>query len=237
MIYVTMTGRDHCFESEPMMKNRIRLLCLLLTICTNSHAVDKSPPANLSTLAARSDLVAVMQVKDTDYVYTRAFPSEGSAFLKILIAYKPAKSSEEIIEVYEKGLHPHECYFENPTVFEEGRRYLVFLRRNPDDPESYRGLAQGCALEILVTANNRYALKYPLDGIALTDKLDHLAVKYEYRDDNALIAEDSLSPTERDSLLARGLIIPYQEGYKYTHGVDLTAARNLIDPEALKPRR
>ena len=197
----------------------------------------KTAAISLTALAAKSDLVAVAQVKDTDYVYTRSFPSEGSAYLKILIAYKLNKPNEEIIEVYEKGLHPNECYFENPTVFEEGRRYLVFFRLDPDDPENYRGFAEGCALEILVAGDNRYALKYPVKGIDLTDNLDELAVKYDFRDNYALVAGESLSPAERDDLLARGLIIPYQGQFKYTHGIDLTAARKLIGAEALKPRK
>lgn len=227
------------------MRSNILVLGLLLVFSTLVYASEKisaevdtdTPPVSLSSLAAKADLVAVAQVKDTDYVYTRSFPSEGSAFLKILIAYKFNKPTEEIVEVYEKGLHPHECYFENPTVLEEGRRYLVFFRIDPEDPEIYRGLAQGCALEILVTGDNRYALKYPIKGLELADKLDELAVKYEFRDNYAVVSEESLSPTERDDLLARGLIIPYQGKFKYTHGVDLTAARNLISAEALKPER
>lgn len=221
------------------------LLIGLLTFGRLVHAAEQAPPdadiehkispASLSSLAAKADMVAVAQVKDTDYVYTRSFPSEGSAFLQILITYKPGKAAEEIIEVYEKGLHPNECYFENPTVFEEGRRYLVFFRRDADDPEKYLGLAEGCALEILVTANNRYALKYPLEGIDLADQLDNLATRYDFRDNYAVVPEESLSPTTRDDLLARGLIIPYQGKFKYTHGVDLTAARKLISTEALKP--
>jgi hypothetical protein len=213
---------------------------LVQTAETPSPATEtdlKSAPVSLSELAAKADLVAVAQVKDTDYVYTRSFPSEGSAYLRILITYKLNRPVEDIIEVYDKGLHPNECYFENPTVFEEGRRYLVFFRSDPDDPENYRGLAQGCALEIFVTEDNRYALKYPVTGIKLADKLDELAVKYDYRDNYAVVDGDSLSPADRDDLLARGLIIPYQGQFKYTHGVDLTAARNLIDSAALKSKR
>ena len=229
------------------MKRHILLLGSLLIFGVSVNASEQTSPLNaggqaknpvsLSELATKADLVAVAQVKDTDYVYTRSFPSEGSAYLKILIAYKLNKPGEEIIEVYEKGLHPNECYFENPTVFEEGRRYLVFFRLDPQDPETYRGLSQGCALEILVTGDNRYALKYPIKGILLTDKLDDLAVKYNFRDNYALVSEASLSPAERDDLLARGLIIPYQGQFKYTHGVDLTTTRNLIDAKALKPRK
>jgi len=194
----------------------------------------KSLPVSLSELAEEADLVAVAQVKDTDYVYTRSFPSEGSAYLKILISYKLNQAAEEIIEVYEKGLHPNECYFENPTVFEEGRRYLVFFRLDPDDPENYRGLAQGCALEILVTEDNRYALKFPLEGMDLSDKLDALAVKYDFRDNYALLSEESLDPAKRDDLLARRLIIPYQGQYKYTKGIDLTIIRKLMFQETTR---
>ena len=227
------------------MRNNILVLASLLIFSILVYASEKTSdgvdndqeaaPVSLSALAAKADLVAVAQVKDTDYVYTRSFPSEGSAYLKILIAYKLNKPADEIIEVYEKGLRSNECYFENPTVFEEGRRYLVFFHTDPDDPENYRGFAEGCALEILVTGDNGYALKYPVKGIDLTDNLDELAVKYDFRDNYALVSEESLSPAERDDLLARGLIIPYQGQFKYTHGIDLTAARNLISTEALEP--
>ena len=226
------------------MRIKVLVLGSLLIFSALIHASGKIPaedknelkmtPVSLSELAAKADLVAVAQVKDTDYVYTRSFPSEGSAYLKILIAYKRNRPAEEIIEVYEKGLHPGECYFENPSVFEEGRRYLVFFRQDPGDPEDYLGLAEGCALEILVTGDNRYAIRYPVDGIELTDKLDHLAVKYDFRDNYALVSDESLSPARRDDLLERGLIIPYQGKFKYTHGVDLTAVRKLIGTEALK---
>jgi hypothetical protein len=196
----------------------------------------KNQTISLTELAASADLVAIAQVKDTDYVFTRSFPSEGSAYLKLLITYKVNRPGEEIIEVYEKGLHPNECYFENPTVFEEGRRYLVFFRNDPDEPEIYRGLAEGCALEIFVTRDNRYALKYPVSGVNLADDLEDMATAYDFNDSYALVAEDSLSPAERDDLLDRGLITPYQDEFKYTHGIDLTAARKLIASEALKSR-
>lgn len=194
-------------------------------------------PVSLSELAMKADIVAVAQVKDTGYEYAHSYPNEGSAYLKILIAYKLNNPVEEIVEVYEKGLHPNECYFENPTVFEEGRRYLVFFRLDPEDPEIYRGLAEGCALELFVTQKNQYALKYPIEGIKLTDNLDELVSKFDYHDNYAVVSDDSLIPEVRDDLLARDLIIPYQDNYKYTHGIDLTAVRSLISTEALKPRR
>lgn len=223
------------------------IFAAVLVLCSTAHAAkatvgdaDAPPeaaPISLSELAMKADIVAVAQVKDTDYVYAHSFPNEGSAFLKILIAYKLNNPVEEIIEVYEKGLHPNECYFENPTVFEEGRRYLVFFRLDPEDPETYRRLEEGCALEIFVTGDNRYALKYPIEGIKLTDKLAELVGRFNYHDNYAVVADENLAPEVRNDLLARDLIIPYQDGYKYTHGIDLTAVRSLISTEALTPRR
>ena len=229
------------------MEVRILILCLVLMLSTAVHAAEKrgndeekppeTAPVSLSELAMKADIVAVAQVKDTDYVYAHSFPNEGSAFLKILIAYKLNNPVEEIVEVYEKGLHPNECYFENPTVFEEGRRYLVFFRLDPEDPEIYRRLPEGCALELFVTEDNRYALKYPVDGIKLTDKLDELVGRFDYHDNYAVVADENLTPEVRNDLLSRELIIPYHDNYKYTHGIDLTAGRSLISPEALKPRQ
>jgi len=109
-----------------VMRNSVLVLIPLLVFSTLLAASENTPTGidtdqkisavSLSTLAARADLVAVAQVKDTDYVYTRSFPSEGSAYLKILIAYKLNKPNEEIIEIYEKGLHPNECYFEKTLM-------------------------------------------------------------------------------------------------------------------------
>jgi len=227
------------------MKDFGLLLFSFLVFSTLAFASDKTAETeskeqqkqaiSLTELAMKADLVAIAQVKDSDYVFTRSFPSEGSAYLKILIAYKMNRPGEEIIEVYEKGLHPNECYFENPTVFEEGRRYLVFFRNDPDEPEIYRGFPEGCALEVFVSKDSRYVLKYPVTGFKLADSLDKLATEYDFRDNYALVSEESLSPSERDDLLSRGLIIPYQDKFKYTHGIDLTTARKLITSEALKP--
>lgn len=234
------------FQARSEMSFFKPMAFILLVMVSISFSIDsgfaieesaqKVAPISLSELAAKADLVAVAQVKDTDYVYTRSFPSEGSAYLKILIAYKHNQPDENIVEVYDKGLHPNECYFDNPSVLEEGRRFLVFFRRDPQDPQNYRGLAEGCALEILVTGENRYALKHPVTGINLTNELGDLVTEYNFRDNYALIADEDLTPAVRDEMLKNGSIIPYQDEYKYTRGVDLSAIRKLINSEALKTK-
>lgn len=214
-----------------------RLLLLLLCLPVAAPAEEPSTPdsaaVSLTDLALAADLVALAQVRDTDYRRQREIPVSGSAFLEILIAYKSGRRSD-VVEVYEKGLHANECYFPDRTVFEEGRRYLLFLRRDPEEPERYRGLPQGCALEILVTQDNRYALRYPPSGVRLDDPLEELARPMNFADRYAQVADETLPPAERNALLDAGRIEPAGDGYwRYTWGVDLSDLRRLIDPAAL----
>lgn len=214
------------------------IFALLLTPLTVSaeQAADASTSAvSLTELAAAADLVALVQARDTDYFLRRDIPVSGSAFLKILIPYKMDQDID-LVEVYEKGLHDNECYFPNPTVFEEGRRYLLFVKRDPEDPERYRGLPQGCALEALVMADNRYAVRWPLDGIRLSDPVEELVTEMEFADGYALVNDDDLPPSERNAMLEAGQIVADGAGsWRFTMGIELTALRRLIDPEALQP--
>ncbi len=218
--------------------SRFFLSLVLLTLTATAGAAAKtSEPAenrhSLSELARQADLVALVQVMETEYTYARSFPNAGSAYLKILIGYKRKRADGDTIEVYEKGLRLHECYFPNPGSAGTGGRFLVFLRVDPGDPDRYRGLPEGCALQVLVRRDQRYALRYPVDGIAISDPLDTLVKAYRFEDPHAVIDADTIAPQRRNELLARGLIERYGDDFKYTHGVDLTAARKLIGEAAL----
>ncbi|MBT8054696.1 MAG: hypothetical protein HKN57_11235 [Xanthomonadales bacterium] len=211
------------------------LAVLLLAVPAHAQQTEASPlaPVSLQALAARADAVVLAQVRDTDYLRRRDIPVSGSAYLKVLIPYKTDRSAD-LIEVYEKGLHDHECYFPNPTVFEEGRRYLLFLRRDEEDPERYRGMPEGCALDVLVADDNRYVLRYPVTGVALSDPLEEMARPVTFGDGYAVVDEEDLLPQERDRMLNAGQIRRYGEGeWIYTTGVDLAEARRLIGVEAL----
>ena len=212
------------------------LICLVLAIAATSlFAQDERlvPTISLAGLGAKAEVIVLAQVKDTDYSYRRGYPVSGSAYLKILIPYRLDKPMD-IIEVYEKGLHQNECYFPNPTVFEEGRRYLLFVQRDPDKPDRYRGLTEGCALDVLVDRDNQYAVRYPVTGIDLTDPLEDLAVEMQFGDSYAFEDEDSLTSTERNILLNAGLIVPVEGSDKktpqwlYTHGIDLVTVRKML---------
>lgn len=199
-----------------------------------------SPPVSLAQLAQQADFVGVAQVRDTDYLRRRDIPVSGSAYLQVLIPYKSAAKSaagEELIEVYEKGLHEHECYFPNPSVFEEGRRYLLFLRRDPEHAERYRGLPSGCAIDVLVDSDNRYAVRLPVTGIPLTDSLQELARPLQFADPYAAVDDEALPAAQRDALLAAGQIVPHgpdgeepsDRRWLYTQGVPLSEFRELLE--------
>ena len=190
-------------------------------------------PVTLADLAARADLVAVVRVLDTDYEYTRGFPSGGTAFLQVLIAYKVGRPLENIIKVYEEGLHAGECYFENPTVWEEGRRHLVFLKFSPEVEDQYNGLPGGCKLDVLVSRDNRYALRYPVSEMTLADDLKPFAQSMDFSDEYAYVGNENISPGERQALLEAGYLVRDGQRFAFTHGIELSVIRRLMGPDAL----
>ena len=192
------------------------------------------PSLTLQELASHADLIALVQVLDTDYAYQREFPIGGTAFLRVLIPYKVNRPVPDIIEVYEEGLHEHECYFPNPPPTEEGRRYLLMVRDNPDVEGQFLSLDQGCSLTVLVKRDNSYALRYPLEGIATSESVAELAVPMDFSDRHAVLDYEALSVDERLSLLEGGYVDEREDRfYKLTHGVPLSAFRRLIGEENL----
>jgi hypothetical protein len=195
-----------------MIKHVLMAVGLLLAAPGVTHAggpaAPGSSPSRLAELAQQAEFVALAQVRDTDYLRRRDIPVSGSAYLKVLIPYK-GDASTDLVEVYEKGLHEHECYFPNPTLFEEGRRYLLFLRRDSENPERYRGLPAGCAVDVLVDEDNAYAVRLPVTGIELSDPLAEIARPMRFSDPYAVVDDDALPPALRDAMQAAGQIVPY----------------------------
>lgn len=220
-----------------MMRWIITLILLLHTLPAFTEEADDRvvSPISLAELMASADLVVLAQVKDTDYFLRREIPVSGSAYLKVLIPYK-VDSPVDLIEVYEKGLHDQECYFPNPSVFEEGQRFLLFLKKDPGNEDRYRGLPQGCALDVLVDSDNRYALRYPVTGINLSDPLGELARDMKFSDSYAIVDDAELLPAQREAMLADGQIVPYESpGRKwiYTSGISLMTVRKMMAPDTL----
>lgn len=222
---------------------------LILTLLTPAALLSAIEPSGLAELARKADIVALVQVRDTDYLRRRELPVSGSAYLRVLIPYKTASGTPALpqpgdagpgggaalVEVYEKGLHEAECYFPDPGVFEEGRRYLVFLRRDPDDASRYRGLPEGCAIDVLVDQDNGYVVRMPVTGMRLTaaqtDLLEQKTRTMRYSDPYAVVDDEDLPPARRDTLRAAGQIAPHgPRQWIYTRGVPLSEFRELLQP-------
>lgn len=188
------------------------------------------PAPSLAELAAQADLVALVRVADTDYRRQRGLPVSGSAWLQVLIRYA-GEAPEDRIEVYEQGLRPGECYFEDPVPGEEGGRFLVLLRRDAEAPGRFRGLDAGCAIDVLVKDDGRYAVRAPVLGIAVRDDLAPLVIPMTFADRHALVSDDDLAPAERNAMLAQGFIDPVDGGrrWRFTHGIELAAFRSLLE--------
>lgn len=243
------------------MLNLALLLILSLPPCAASAGPASAPgsdsgasalaPVNLAELSRRADLVALAQVRDTDYLRRRDIPVSGSAYLQLLIRYK-GDPGGDLIEVYEKGLHKQECYFPNPTVLEEGRRYVVFLRRDPAEPGRFRGMPEGCAVDVLVDRDNRYAVRMPITGIEFADPLADRARPMAFSDPYAVVADESLSPALREAMKAAEQIVPQEPGqesddlstmpvpapagnsrtWRYSRGIELGEFRRMMALES-----
>jgi hypothetical protein len=235
------------------MQAHLLLVQWLLLAGTAAAGSDEPPgpgagPFSLAELARKADFVALAQVRDTDYLRRRDIPVSGSAYLRVLVPYK-GDAGMELVEVYEKGLHERECYFPDRDVFEEGRRYLLFLQRDADHPERYRGLAEGCAVDVLVDRDSRYAIRLPVTGLTLSDPLGQLARTMQFSDPYAVVDDASLPPALRDAMLAAGQIVAHESEaassspgpaglprpdaaasrlWRYTQGVSLGEFRELM---------
>jgi hypothetical protein len=116
----------------------------------------------------------------------------------------------------------------------------VFLRRDPGNAERFRGLPEGCALEVLVDRDNRYAVRMPVTGLRLTEAqqaaLAERAHPTDFADPYAIIDDEALPPDRRDAMIEAGQIVPYapdapSRHWKYTHGIPLEHFRELLDLE------
>lgn len=204
----------------------------MLSLVVLSAILAQQPLPTLDELAAEHDLVAITQQIDINYDMVRDFPKEGHGLLRVLIAYKGTERGE-LIEVREKGLEPFRCYY--PDFENEGNRYLVFLNKTEDD--QYQGVKPTCQLPLLVTADNAYALLYPVAGVAVDSSL---ASRQTYADPAAYLMMDDLTHEWIDQQLEAGYIrVEDDHDYAlgperviYTQGIDVTSLRGLLFPDS-----
>lgn len=190
---------------------------------------------SLAELAAGADLIAVVQVEETTYEYVRRkFPVKGTGYLKVLLPYKGDTTAGTLIQVPESGLRDSACYYPRLDLFQvEGARFLAFLKHDKDD--IYKGTAPYCRLPVFVTDTARYALKFPVPGVAF-DSPDQVR-ELRFADPAAYVDTNDMTRMQIEALEAEfAQPVPTQPGFPpdtrfvYTRGIMLGDVRAAMFP-------
>lgn len=191
-------------------------------------------PHWLAERASTSDLVMLAQLERIDYEYRRDFPVDGRAWFRPLITYKPIDGAPGLVIVTEKGLHENECYFPRMLPWDEGPRYLLFLVRDAETG-TVRGHPEGCAIEVLVNSEGRYAARWPQLAFggehgrgdeALQSRVETMRFQGPRSaiDASDLLAHQRRDRAERDFMRVEGeTLVP-------TRGIELGRLRELMQP-------
>lgn len=222
----------------------VLILCGLYIPCTlaqsNAESSGADPEASdgeptLAELAEGADFIGILQVDTIEYETVREIPSEGFAILRVLVPYRYPGDVREIpgsVQVHEKGLDQDACYY--PERRNEGQRYLAFLQKRAgetpegENKEGFEGSRPGCMLPVFVTADNRYALRYPVPGVEVPQSSVQGLV---FADPDAFIKPGNhLSYSRTDYMVEQGwLERADNDRYVYTKGIHVEDARKLME--------
>ncbi|MFK8011766.1 MAG: hypothetical protein AB8B80_06975 [Marinicellaceae bacterium] len=184
--------------------------------------------------ASWADVVAIAQVDSVDYQQVRNLNAKGYAYLNILIPYKGSKKDEPI-SVIATGFEDNACYY--PDGFNEGERYLVFLKKAPETESNvYYGFKPYCQMQVLLSELGQYILRTPLD----TDNIqidESLIEDHKFNDQHAMLDTTlwtSISRNEYAKKFACKIIESEDEINKYFHlrytqGVPIYQIRPLLE--------
>ncbi len=204
----------------------------------NTQSGEEASEPTLAELASGADFIGIAKVDTTEYETVRELPSEGFAILNVLVAYRHPGEVREApgsIDVYEEGFGKDACYY--PERQNEGRRYLVFLKErtgNDEDGEEktgFKGMKPGCMLPVLITDDNRFALRFPVPDVEIRDR--SVIRKMDFADPDAFItAGQTLSYTRVDYMFENGWLRQADDDrHVFTTGIYLRDARRLMNLE------
>lgn len=185
------------------------------------------PPVikNLFSQSQSHDLVAIVQLDDIDYKVVRGFPRKGSAYLKILIAYKLPEGfdKQEKVEVYDEGLEDFRCYYTDRE--NDGARFLVFLNKDPDS-DRFVGTQPYCNLPVFVSSQFEYALLYPIADQLIED--ESIVHTFNFTDQYVWNTTTPLTSTRLDFLKKYYEIQIIGDQFRYTRGIKVEDVRRHL---------
>jgi hypothetical protein len=217
--------------SKTMSAWPVIILTLMLAL-PHAAAQESSPPMTAegtlhpSRLAAESDLVVLVQLERTDYQRRRGFPVSGTAWARVLLRYKVPEPID-LVRIDEEGFGPDRCYFPDVPLWQELPRYLLFLERG--EGRDYTGHRAGCMLEVLVTRDNRYAVRWPQDDLLLNEEDLALVETLEFIGPGATLDASDSTTMERAALIEDDAMEDLGDRtLRYTRGIPLEVFRERI---------
>lgn len=229
------------------MKNFIALSFLLLALSLAAQESSKSdesaenkPLTTPSQRAVESDYVVLAQLSVYKYEKKREVPVSGNSWFDVLVPYKVPMPVERM-KVVEEGFGEHKCYFDEAELFGELPRYLLFLVDYEEgDAGEVRGHPDGCALPVVTTKDNQYAVRWPIDNMRFEGDVESLVQEFEFVGPGAFIDLSDLVSYRREEEAERLHLVPVEDDrgrreiYRYTRGIPLGVFREeLIGTENL----
>ncbi|RFF27672.1 hypothetical protein DZK25_06555 [Wenzhouxiangella sp. 15181] len=205
---------------------------------------ESEPVTTPSQRAAESDYVALAQLDIYKYEEKREVPVGGASWFDVLVPYKVPAPIERL-KVVEEGFGEGKCYFEDVELFTEMPRYLLFLVNYEDgDPGEVRGHPDGCALPIVITTDNQYVVRWPIENMRFEEDVESLVQEFEFQGPGAFIDLSDLVSYRREEEVERLHLVPAnddrgrREIYRYTRGIPLGTFRaELIGTDNLTKDR
>jgi len=206
----------------------IRLLSFILALHTAALSAQAQSP--LAHRAATSDVIVLARLDRTDYQTRRGIPVGGTAWVEVLLNYKSPHPVERL-KIIEQGVGEDRCYFPEAPLWAEPARFLLFLQSGENN--GFRGHPDGCMLAVLVTRDNRYAVRWPQHGLSIDPSHLHLIRDLDFHGPGAFVDPRGMSRRERSDLMVRyAMVETIDQRLRYTRGVLLEDFRVLL---ALKP--
>ncbi|QKK03353.1 MAG: hypothetical protein HND55_12210 [Pseudomonadota bacterium] len=215
------------------MKPIFHYLALLALLTASAPGPADETPRPLAKVAAESDWIVLAQLNVFDYEQRRGIPVSGETWFDVLLPYKVPQPAERL-KVTEEGFGEGTCYFDEAKLWNELPRYLLFL---VEDEGELRGHPDGCSLPVLITADNRYAVRWPIRQFDLGNEAEALVREFDFQGPGAFVDLDDMTSIQRERRIESDFLAPVDDGrYRYTRGIEMEDFRSLIAEHLTRDR-